>query len=479
METNSPSSTATKSRFITRLYRWIFSWRTARRAFIGFTIFSTLAVGFHVEENWRGKRVWKNLKRDLVAKGKLVDWRELVPQPVPDAQNVFKAPKMAEWFIRPIGASTRTELSQRLTNENTTAVITSREAAIAYLKWADQLAVDFEFIREGLRRPQVQIDWNYQDPFSMSRVDFITLRNVAQVLAQKARCHLLLDQPDAALQSLTLMNDSRRLLDSRPLTLVAVMINAAISGLYLEVVADGLNGEKWTKRECAALQSQISQVHQLALLPEAIRTELSGNIQMFETVTETDSVNPICENWLRLDKFSEALIPRGWGYLNLATLAKFQVRAMYSFAGGNQLINPTVQDELARDIENAGLHPWPDKYLAAIAVPIYSRACRTVARIQTKASQALVVIALQSFHVAHGEYPRTLAALVPQFIEKLPSDLIGSEPLKYQRTEDGRFLLYSIGWNKKDDDGKVSRDNDGKVNPYAPDGDWVWATENL
>ena len=65
-----------------------------------------------------------------------------------------------------------------------------------------------------------------------------------------------------------------------------------------------------------------------------------------------------------------------------------------------------------------------------------------------------------------------LDALVPQFVEKLPCDLIGGQPLKYRRTDDGNFLLYSIGWNETDDGGKTASGRNGSVDDDSPD--WVW-----
>jgi hypothetical protein len=55
---------------------------------------------------------------------------------------------------------------------------------------------------------------------------------------------------------------------------------------------------------------------------------------------------------------------------------------------------------------------------------------------------------------------------------RLPHDVIGSQPLKYRREADGGFLLYSIGWNEKDDGGEAGFDKDGKVDIET--GDWVW-----
>jgi hypothetical protein len=43
--------------------------------------------------------------------------------------------------------------------------------------------------------------------------------------------------------------------------------------------------------------------------------------------------------------------------------------------------------------------------------------------------------------------------LSPLFLENLPHDLITGKNLMYRRTANGRFLLYSIGRNEKDDNG--------------------------
>ena len=105
-------------------------------------------------------------------------------------------------------------------------------------------------------------------------------------------------------------------------------------------------------------------------------------------------------------------------------------------------------------------------YLASFALPNFSRALQTVARNQTFVSEALIVCGLERYRRANGEYPATLARLSPGFLENLPHDIITDEALKYRRTADGQFLLYSVGWNERDDDG----------NPEKDKGDWVWPT---
>ena len=52
-----------------------------------------------------------------------------------------------------------------------------------------------------------------------------------------------------------------------------------------------------------------------------------------------------------------------------------------------------------------------------------------------------------------------------------PHDVINGQPFHYRRTEDGQFILYSVGWNEKDDDGQVVLTKNGFADREK--GDWV------
>jgi hypothetical protein len=61
-----------------------------------------------------------------------------------------------------------------------------------------------------------------------------------------------------------------------------------------------------------------------------------------------------------------------------------------------------------------------------------------------------------------------------------PKDVIDGKPLRY-RLEAGRFVLYSVGWNAKDDGGEYPPKTVGNPEALrgtarrAPEGgDWVW-----
>jgi len=75
-------------------------WRWARRLLVGTAVVFTSVAAFYSFENWRGKRAWENSRRQLEAKGEVLDWAAYVPPPVPDDQNLFKAPGISDWFVQ-------------------------------------------------------------------------------------------------------------------------------------------------------------------------------------------------------------------------------------------------------------------------------------------------------------------------------------------------------------------------------------------
>jgi len=105
-------------------------------------------------------------------------------------------------------------------------------------------------------------------------------------------------------------------------------------------------------------------------------------------------------------------------------------------------------------------------------VPALSRSAERFAYGQTAADLARVACAVERYRLANGQFPETLEALGPKHIEKLPHDLINGQPLKYRRTDNGQFVLYSVGWNETDDGGKVEVTKSGGTDINK--GDWVW-----
>ena len=450
---------------------------------ITLAILATLIAIFYAEEDWRGKRAWDNCKRELEAKGMVLDWDKFIPPPVPEDENFFEAPKMAEWFVKNKNASTN-ELTARLRNADTTAKISDALAARKYLAWSDQFEPDFDLIREALKRPYARMDGDYSRPAEIPIPNFVAVRIVVQTLAQRAKCDLLLGQPDKALQELTLLHDMCRLLKGaptgKPMTLVAAMINVAVTGLYTDTVAIGLQSRAWQEPQLAALQKQLAEINLTPFVFHALQEEPASVCRTAEIVwipKMFDIAGNTKTKWT--DKFRLWrwwFWPRGWTYQNMVNVAELEPRPLDGFNLAHDTVAPRKFEEASREVDkffkHSSSYSSPFKLLGAIAVPNFTKAEQTTAHNQTLANEAQIVCALERYRLANGAYPETLDALAPQFIEKLPHDIVGGQPLIYRRTGDGKFLLYSVGWNETDDDGEVVLKKDGSED--WGNGDWVW-----
>jgi hypothetical protein len=355
-------------------------------------------------------------------------------------------------------------------------------AAADYLKWSDQFEPDFDEIREALKRPYAIIPGDYSKPYEQPIPNFVTMRALAQTLAQRAQCDFLLGQPDKALRELTLLHDSCHLLEGaptgKPMTLVAAMINVAISGVYVSTVADGFKLNAWQEPQLAALQKQLADVNLTPFVFDALQEEPAGlcrtaqimpNYKLFDLANIINSSQKSSTKWSI--KIGCWLWPRGWTYQNMVNVAVLEQKPLEGFDLTNNTVAPRKFEETTREVDKFFRHmsPFnsPYKLLAAIAIPNFTKAEQTTAHNQTLVNEAQIVCALERYRLAHGEYPETLDALVPQFIEKLPHDIIGGAPLIYRPTADGKFLLYSVGWNERDDGGQSGGTDFTRS-------DWVW-----
>jgi hypothetical protein len=118
----------------------------------------------------------------------------------------------------------------------------------------------------------------------------------------------------------------------------------------------------------------------------------------------------------------------------------------------------------------ASQHPY--NWFTKLLLPALQTAAKKFVYAQAVTDQARLAIALERYRIAQGQFPESLETLAPKFIPQLPHDIINGQPLKYQRTTNGSFVLYSVGWNETDDGGTIGLNKGGNFDPNT--GDWVW-----
>jgi hypothetical protein len=90
----------------------------------------------------------------------------------------------------------------------------------------------------------------------------------------------------------------------------------------------------------------------------------------------------------------------------------------------------------------------------------------------------VAVLACQAWRAAHGRYPDTLAALVPDILPALPQDPFSGAAIKY-RLDGHHYVLYCVGPERQDHGGRppvTKTEVHGNTTTYWENerGDYVW-----
>jgi hypothetical protein len=167
--------------------------------------------------------------------------------------------------------------------------------------------------------------------------------------------------------------------------------------------------------------------------------------------------------------------PSGWLDQNELRLARFILKWHLPVADEK---NKTISPDKARAAENALIQEiqqrTPENILETLLIPRFSGVAKNSAHAQSSTDLARVALVLERYWLANGNYPESLDALAPKFISEMPHDVINGEPLKYRRDSANQFVLYSVGWNERDDGGVVVFKKGTSPGVDINEGDWVW-----
>jgi hypothetical protein len=316
------------------------------------------------------------------------------------------------------------------------------------------------------------------DPAEILLPHLACVKRYAQVLQLRATAELQNGHADKALNDVKLI---LRLTDSvrtEPF-LITHLVRIATVNIALQPVWEGMAAHQWSEAQLAELNAELAKLDFLADYKLTMRGEMvfQGGIIDYlrrhpdQLPNMSGDGNVVKRSFMARIRWH--LIPSGWYYQNRLRCTRPMVELYIPLADTNRgIISPkaTLHADAAVQAETRR----PDRYnvIEKMLLPALGNAAKRFAYGQESVDLARVAIALERFRLAQGEYPGTLDALEPRFLEKLPQDIINGQPLHYHRTFDGKFLLYSVGWNETDDDGQVVSAKNGVVDNAK--GDWVW-----
>lgn len=469
-----------------------FSWRTLRWILTGLVGLVTLVALLFAEENWRGKRAWDKFRHEWEAKGENFDLKSSTPN-IPDDQNfaaiplfqtqgsnVFfqiyipnKSPKnephLGSWLK---GTKTRLEDWQAYyrSSENAGAFpvapqIQSPAQDVLFALQTNEPVL--QMLRNAATRPYARYPDTDDTDASMSLL--AKMKRCSLVFQLHSSAGLELDKTDAALSDVQLSLRLTDSLKSKPLV-ITELVRYAMMTISIQPIWEGLANHKWSDPQLATLDQELSKIDFIDDFQNALRGEWLFAMKYYECLRQ--NINYGTEGTLGEPTPAQKAFffaPNGFLYQNEIASGKILFnKVLPSVDSKRRVISPTKIREL--DLEGKQGHATPYNILARMSAAAFSRVPEKCARVQTSIDLTRTACALERYRLANGGYPEKLEALEPKWITQLPHDVINGQPLKYHRTDDGRFMLYSVGWNEADDNGTPA--------PYsgkgAEKGDWVW-----
>ncbi len=510
-----------------RFFRRLFTWSGIRRKLILLAWCFTAIALLYAEEHWRGRRAWDNYRREMEFQGKQLELKALIPKPVPDDQNFASTPFVKSWFTwrtnsdahwgdnftrisqtvasgrgrnEPVGRqfvdlvawdqafanfeSTAQSKSGKLKSKqlDPEARAKAAPAILTGLKTSEPLLIE---LRNASQRPLVQypVFFDLENPWGILLLHLDNIKSGCQRLKLKACAELALGHPDQALADVKLMLYLADSLKDEPF-LMSHLVRMGCVQTAIQPIWEGLTEHRWSESQLQWLQTSLQSYNFLSDLKHPMETERAAGILTVDLIRRKGLghlrtlENEPAPSTL-IGALASALVPSGWYYQEKLNYCKlYEAQLAETIDAGNKRVRPSQvesnEQELARAISGGPLgRPLGlvlhHRVIAGLLLPALGKTVQRSAQGQTTTEEAALACALERYRLAQNRFPEKLEKLVPAFSPQLPKDVITGKPYKYRTAGETGYVLYSIGWNEKDDFGVP-----GKTMFDEKHGDWVW-----
>ena len=505
---------------------WVF-------AAVALALVGIVAILYGIED-WRGAHAWAACRQDLEARGEHLDASASIPPAIPDDKNLAMAPLFVRMFGYRVNPATGVLTFPQAPSDN---ALKQEAATMPYGSphgtsqpryagdWATGQPLDLagwqeyyrhrpdfphaaqpqspaedvllaltrydpildELAQAAASRPQTRfpIDWTLAQPAMIALPHYNALQFLTSTLRLRIAANLALGRNDAALRDMAL---ARRLIGitAADPVIIAQLVSVTQLGFVMQPVWEGLRARRWSGAELQRLKTGLGGLDYLSGYRATMRWEraffLVRTLDYFKAhggVGETlQGMQGGGGDDLTLRSFGWMINvgPGGWFDQNKAIGCQFfqdhQIDVVDPKAHRLWLAQAGSGAAAAQ-----GMPITPHTWLVHIMVPVYDSVLVKMAAYQADVDHAVIACALEQFYLDRHAYPARLADLIPAYLDHVPPDVIDGQPTRYRQTPDGRYLLYSIGWNGRDDGGQIAWQQGAKRDNRH--GDWVWQYEPL
>ena len=406
--------------------------------------------------------IWTTTKRQLEARGEVLDWEKFIPPAIPPEENIIEHPMAAS--LLPLKGKGTTSLVMPSHPPGTDYVgvpyavtnlaklprtASSDELSLAELdQWFDRYDEAFAQLRDAGQRPKVVWPGDYSLPINAPMPNFVAIRTLAQVLVSRAKVHLVIGESSAALEDLDALSVVIKSLRSEPATIVTAMIHVAVAGLYTATVEEGLRHNLWREDELRKLVPRLREIKLLPALAKGIRAERAAILRHLTALAQRRT-DPLYQETTRLfgwkDWTVERLVinfsPPHWIRRNQADYAKLVQGYLDCIDLSGRTIDLEQVDRINAEVTKLNSGWRPKAAILVYILPNLSKAFATVARTQTSADRLVVACAVELYKRKNNRYPGELGELVPEYLANIPNDIYTGKPMNYARREQGYELM--------------------------------------
>ncbi len=376
-----------------------------------------------------------------------------------------------------------TDLDKR---EQAAAAVTVLEELKAYESPLDELRA-----MSSHSKVRYPVAYKLDEPFSILIPHLAKLKGIVQTLSLRACAELAAGQTNQAFESVKLMIWVCDSVEDESF-LISQLVRIAGRQIALQSVWEGLARHQWSEPQLKELQERFLRTDYAGPMDRCLAGERAGGLTaiqwmqmqskrgaamaMFE-VTESEGT-PISQNPAKKTAANILgwFIPNGWFDFEKASLGRLmdqQIQGSWDFDA--KVVHPRVVDENNRRLEaqvsRGAFDAFRHHYMfSRLLLPALNKASMRSSRAQSTAQQAGLACAIERYYLAQSKYPDALTDLVPKYLAKIPHEVVSTNDMHYRQTAQG-FLLYSAGWDGKDDGGEFLRAAKGNE---PEKGDWVW-----
>ncbi|MBN9693723.1 MAG: ABC transporter permease subunit [Verrucomicrobia bacterium] len=456
--------------------------------------FVLLALGFYGSENWRSRRDWQAFQQELKQRGESLELAALLPGPVPEDDNFARSPifqqlvrgtelntiqkrlwnaaaKESRENFDPSPSAWRGNEIRRQSTDFTTnfawvlplgvKMSTNRQqAAVSVYEGLKPLETELGALAEASRRTGFQLTTNrqYAVVFDTDNRSLAVLEPLEFLFRIRASTRLVMGETEAAgedvLTCLRLAGFARQSPDANSTVRTQSLLYDALQPLWEGVVL-----HRWTEPQLAAFQTQLEQFPLLADYTNAVRRIVLAHVESWLTPRETDrSAGRISvPGGQFLEQEEVVWQPSGWWLDHCLQLYQAGQTAVANVEVGTGRVSTYyLYSELN------GL-PLGNQTAAVLQAEWWSPNPKLFTFAQCSLNQAILACALERYRLTHGDYPSSLAQLVPRFLNQVLPDVPHGRPMHYQRESRDRYVLRGFGSNGVNDQDKPRSD------------DWLWA----